>query len=137
IGEALGFMAACNITAETSAEIRETDFFTSHEALLLPYEEALTRVDSTTGTWYDVSAHMLWIGDRTRQLDGAHVEFLRGVKNPLGMKCGPSLAADDLLRLTDILNPKNEPGRLTLICRFGAENVEKHLPQLIKAITRE
>ena len=134
IGDALGFMAACNITAETSAEIRETDFFTSHEALLLPYEEALTRVDSTTGDWYDVSAHMLWIGDRTRQPDGAHVEFLRGVKNPLGLKCGPSLKADDLLKLTDILNPANEPGRLTLIARMGADKIAASLPPLLRTV---
>ncbi len=134
IDEALGFMAACNITAETSPEIRETDFFTSHEALLLPYEEALTRVDSTTGDWYDVSAHMLWIGDRTRQLDGAHVEFMRGVKNPLGLKCGPSLKPDDLLRLIEALNPQNEPGRLTLIARMGSDKVKTHLSPLLKAV---
>ena len=105
-------MAACGLTSETTPQIRETEFFTSHEALLLPYEQALTRVDSTTGDWYDCSAHMLWIGDRTRQLDGAHVEFLRGIKNPIGLKCGPSLEPDDLLRLIDLLNPENEPGRL-------------------------
>jgi len=134
IGEALDFMAACDITAETSAQIRETDFFTSHEALLLPYEEALTRVDSTSGDWYDVSAHMLWIGDRTRQPDGAHVEFLRGVKNPIGLKCGPSLAPDELLRLIDILNPHNEAGRLTLITRMGAEKVKAGLPPLLRAV---
>lgn len=134
IDEALGFMAACNITAETSAEIRETDFFTSHEALLLPYEEALTRVDSTTGAWYDVSAHMLWIGDRTRQLDGAHVEFMRGVKNPLGLKCGPSSNPDELLKLIDILDPDNEPGRLTLIARMGADKIKTHLAPLLKAV---
>ncbi len=134
IDDALGFMAACNITAETSAAIRETDFFTSHEALLLPYEEALTRVDSTTGDWYDVSAHMLWIGDRTRQPDGAHVEFLRGVKNPLGIKCGPSTPIDELLKLLDILNPANEPGRLTLISRMGADKVAAGLPPLLRAV---
>jgi len=134
IDEALGFMAACNITAETSAEIRETDFFTSHEALLLPYEQALTRVDSTTGDWYDVSAHMLWIGDRTRQLDGAHVEFMRGVKNPLGLKCGPSSNPDELLKLIDILDPENEPGRLTLIARMGSDKIKSHLPPLLKAV---
>jgi 3-deoxy-7-phosphoheptulonate synthase len=134
IDEALGFMAACNITAETSAEIRETDFFTSHEALLLPYEQALTRIDSTTGDWYDVSAHMLWIGDRTRQVDGAHVEFMRGVKNPLGLKCGPSMKPDELLHLIDILNPGNEPGRLTLIARMGSDKIKTHLPPLLKAV---
>lgn len=137
IDEALNFMAACNITAETSAAIRETDFFTSHEALLLPYEQALTRVDSTTGDWYDVSAHMLWIGDRTRQLDGAHVEFMRGVKNPLGLKCGPSMQSDDLLKLIDVLNPENEPGRLTLIVRMGADKIKQYLPPLLKAVKKK
>jgi 3-deoxy-7-phosphoheptulonate synthase len=134
IGEALDFMAACNITAETSAQIRETDFFTSHEALLLPYEQALTRVDSTTGDWYDVSAHMLWIGDRTRQPDGAHVEFLRGVKNPIGLKCGPSMTTDDLLKLIDLLNPHNEPGRLTLITRMGSDKVKTGLAPLLRTV---
>ncbi len=136
IGETLNFMAACNITAETSAQIRETDFYTSHEALLLPYEQALTRVDSTTGDWYDVSAHMLWIGERTRQLDGAHVEFLRGVKNPIGLKCGPTMAPDDLLRLIDILNPANEAGRLTLITRMGDEKIAIGLPPLLRAVKK-
>ncbi len=130
-------MAACGLTSETTPQIRETDLFTSHEALLLPYEQALTRIDSTSGDWYDCSAHMLWIGDRTRQADGAHVEFLRGVKNPIGLKCGPSLDADDLLRLIDILNPENEPGRLTLIARMGADKVEAKLPPLIRAVERE
>ena len=134
IDETLRFMAACNITAETSAQIRETDFFTSHEALLLPYEQALTRVDSTSGDWYDVSAHMLWIGDRTRQLDGAHVEFLRGVKNPIGMKCGPSTKVDELLKLIDILNSANEPGRLTLIARMGSDKIKTALPPLLRAV---
>jgi 3-deoxy-7-phosphoheptulonate synthase len=134
IGDALNFMAACNVTAETSSEIRETDFFTSHEALLLPYEEALTHVDSTTGDWYDVSAHMLWIGDRTRQPEGAHVEFMRGLKNPLGLKCGPSLKTDELLQLIDILNPQNEPGRLTLINRMGADRIAGGLPPLLRAV---
>jgi 3-deoxy-7-phosphoheptulonate synthase len=137
IGETLDFMAACNITAETSKEIRETDFFTSHEALLLPYEEAMTRIDSTTGDWYDVSAHLLWIGDRTRQPDGAHIEFLRGVKNPLGLKCGPSMKADDLLELIDVLNPTNEPGRLTLIARMGSDTIKDHLPPLLRAVKKE
>jgi 3-deoxy-7-phosphoheptulonate synthase len=135
--ETLDFMAACGLTSETTPQIRETDLFTSHEALLLPYEQALTRVDSTTGDWYDVSAHMLWIGDRTRQWDGAHVEFLRGVKNPIGLKCGPSLDPADLLRLIDALNPENEPGRLTLIARMGADKVESKLPPLIRAVARE
>jgi 3-deoxy-7-phosphoheptulonate synthase len=134
IGETLEFMAACNITAETSVEIRETDFFTSHEALLLPYEQAMTRIDSTTGDWYDVSAHTVWIGDRTRQLDGAHIEFARGIKNPLGLKCGPSMASDDLLRLIDALNPENDPGRLTLIVRMGAGKIHAGLPPLLRAV---
>ncbi len=136
IDETLGFMAACNITAETSAHIRETEFYTSHEALLLPYEQALTRIDSTTDDWYDVSAHMLWIGERTRQPDGAHVEFLRGVKNPIGLKCGPNMTPDDLLRLIDILNPLNEPGRLTLIARMGQEKIAASLPPLLRALKK-
>jgi 3-deoxy-7-phosphoheptulonate synthase len=136
IGETLSFMAACNINGDTSPQIRETDFFTSHEALLLPYEQAMTRVDSTSGDWYDVSAHMLWLGDRTRQVGGAHVEFLRGVKNPLGIKCGPTLPADDLLKLIDILNPTNELGRLTLIARMGAEKVKTHLAPLLRAVKK-
>jgi len=137
IDETLQFMAACGITAETTPQIRETEFYTSHEALLLPYEQALTRVDSTSGDWYDVSAHMLWIGDRTRDPDGAHVEFLRGVKNPIALKCGPTLDEDDLIRLIDRLNPENEPGRLTLIARMGADKVGDHLPALIRRVRRE
>ena len=135
--ESLSFMAACGMTSDTAPQIRETDFFTSHEALLLEYEEALTRVDSTSGDWYDVSAHMLWIGDRTRQLDGAHVEFLRGLRNPVGVKAGPSMAPDELLRLIDVLNPDDVPGRLTLICRMGADKVETALPPLVRAVLRE
>jgi 3-deoxy-7-phosphoheptulonate synthase len=137
IDRALAFMAACGITGETTPQIRETDLFTSHEALLLPYEQALTRIDSTTGDWYDVSAHFLWIGDRTRKADHAHVEFLRGIKNPIGLKCGPSMAPDELIRLIDILNPANEPGRLTLIARMGADKVLDKLPPLLRAIQRE
>ncbi len=137
ITEAMGFMRACGITAETAPQLRSTDFFTSHEALLLGYEQAMTRVDSTSGDYYATSGHMLWIGDRTRQLDHAHVEFARGVKNPIGLKCGPSLKPDDLIKLIDVLNPENEPGRLTLIARFGADKVEKHLPELIRAVKRE
>ncbi|MFO1032758.1 MAG: 3-deoxy-7-phosphoheptulonate synthase class II [Hyphomicrobiales bacterium] len=137
ISETLGFMKACGITAETAPQLRATDFYTSHEALLLGYEQALTRVDSTSGDWYATSGHMLWIGDRTRQPDHAHVEFCRGVKNPIGLKCGPSLKPDELIRLIDLLNPENDPGRLTLIARFGADKVEKHLPDLIKAVKRE
>jgi 3-deoxy-7-phosphoheptulonate synthase len=137
ITETLGFMRACGITAETAPQLRSTDFFTSHEALLLGYEQAMTRVDSTSGDYYATSGHMLWIGDRTRQPDHAHVEFARGVKNPIGLKCGPSLKPDELIKLIDILNPENEPGRLTLIARFGADKVEKHLPDLIRAVKRE
>jgi len=137
LDEALAFMAACGLTSETAPQIRETDFFTAHEALLLDYEEALTRVDSTTGDWYDTSAHFLWIGDRTRQPEGAHIEFLRGVGNPIGLKVGPTLDIDGLLRLIDILNPSNDPGRLTLIIRFGAKKVEEMLPAYIKAVRRE
>lgn len=135
--ESLSFMEACGLTSETTPQIRETEFYTSHEALLLGYEQALTRIDSTTGDWYDCSAHMLWIGDRTRQMDGAHVEFLRGVHNPLGVKAGPSIGPDELLTLIDILNPLNDPGRLTIICRFGADKVETMLPPLVRAVTRE
>ncbi|MGB8841791.1 MAG: 3-deoxy-7-phosphoheptulonate synthase class II [Aliidongia sp.] len=135
--ETLNFMAACGFTSESTAEIRETEFFTSHEALLLPYEQALTRVDSTSGQWYDCSAHLLWIGDRTRQPDGAHVEFMRGIENPIGLKAGPSLKPDELLRLIDILNPLNEPGRLSIIVRMGADKVADGLPPLLRAIKRE
>jgi 3-deoxy-7-phosphoheptulonate synthase len=137
ISEALGFMRACGITAETAPQLRQTDFFTSHEALLLGYEEAMTRIDSTSGDWYATSGHMLWVGDRTRQQDHAHIEFCRGIKNPIGLKCGPSIKADELIRLIDKLNPENDPGRLTLIARFGADKVEKHLPELIRAVKRE
>ncbi|MEZ5996244.1 MAG: 3-deoxy-7-phosphoheptulonate synthase class II [Hyphomonadaceae bacterium] len=137
ISEAIDFMRACGITPESVPQVRHVDVFTSHEALLLGYEEALTRVDSTSGDWYDTSAHFVWIGDRTRQLDGAHVEFARGVKNPIGLKCGPTLEPDELLRLIDVLNPANEPGRLTLITRFGAGKVEQGLPRLVRAVTKE
>ena len=135
--ETLDFMRAIGINPETHQEVRQTDFFTSHEALLLGYEEALTRVDSTSGDWYATSGHMLWIGDRTRQPDHAHIEFARGIKNPIGLKCGPSLKADDLIRLVDQLNPTDEAGRLTLICRFGADKVGDHLPALVRAVERE
>ena len=137
ITEALDFMRACGIDPESHPEMRTTDFYTSHEALLLGFEQAMTRVDSTSGDWYATSGHMIWIGDRTRQHDHAHVEFARGIKNPIGLKCGPSLKPDDLIRLIDILNPEDEPGRLTLIGRFGAEKVQDHLPQLIRAVKRE
>ncbi len=137
ITETMGFMRAVGITSESNYALRETDFYTSHEALLLGYEQALTRVDSTSGDWYATSGHMIWIGDRTRQPDGAHVEYCRGIKNPLGLKCGPSLTPDGLLQLIDMLNPENEPGRLTLIARFGHDKVEEHLPKLARAVARE
>ncbi|MRG72152.1 3-deoxy-7-phosphoheptulonate synthase class II [Alphaproteobacteria bacterium HT1-32] len=137
LDETLNFMTACGVTAENVPQLRETDFYTSHEALLPWYEEALTRQDSLTGDWYDCSAHFLWIGDRTRQPDHAHVEFLRGVKNPIGMKVGPTTDPDDLIRNIDILNPANEAGRLTLITRFGADKVEKGLPPLIRRVRDE
>ncbi|NBB15577.1 3-deoxy-7-phosphoheptulonate synthase class II [Caulobacter sp. SLTY] len=133
ISESLTFMAAIGVTPDTHPEMHRVEFFTSHEALLLGYEEAMTRVDSTSGDWYDTSAHMLWIGERTRQLDGAHVHFLKGVKNPIGLKCGPTMEANDLMRLIDVLNPANEPGRLTLIGRFGADKVADRLPRLMAA----
>ena len=136
IDETLNFMAACGMTSATTRDMRETDFYISHEALLLPYEQALTRVDSTTGEWYGCSAHFLWIGDRTRQAEGAHVEFLRGVKNPLGMKVGPTQEPDDLLRILDVLNPENEAGRITLISRMGADKVGARLPALVRAVER-
>jgi 3-deoxy-7-phosphoheptulonate synthase len=137
ITEALGFMRACGVDPELHPELRLTDFFTSHEALLLGFEQALTRVDSTTGDWYCCSGHMVWIGDRTRQADHAHVEFCRGIKNPLGLKTGPSQKPDELMRLIDILNPENEPGRLTLICRVGADKAGDLLPPLVRAVKRE
>ena len=137
IDECLGFMAACGLNSESVAQIRETEFYTSHEALLLPYEQSMTRVDSTNGEWYDCSAHMLWIGYRTAQLDGAHVEFLRGIRNPLGLKVGTGTEVDVLLKIHETLNPHNDPGRLTLISRMGHENVESHLPQLIRGMKRE
>ena len=137
ISDALNFMRACGLDLESHPELRATDFYTSHEALLLGYEQAFTRVDSTTGDWYATSGHMIWIGDRTRQLDHAHVEYFRGIKNPIGLKCGPSLKPDELLKLIDVLNPDNEPGRLTLINRSGAEKVAESLPGLIRAVKRE
>ena len=137
ITETLGFMRAIGLNPEEHQELSRTDFYTSHEALLLGYEQALTRVDSTSGDYYATSGHMIWIGDRTRQYDHAHMEYCRGVKNPLGLKCGPSLKPDDLLRLIDLLNPSNEAGRLTLIARFGSDKVADHLPALIRAVQRE
>jgi 3-deoxy-7-phosphoheptulonate synthase len=137
IGETLEFMVACGITPASVPQLRTTDFYTSHEGLLLGYEQAMTRIDSTSGDWYDTSAHMIWIGDRTRQPDGAHVEFCRGIKNPIGLKCGPSMSEDELLKLISVLNPDNKPGRLTLITRFGADKVAEKLPPLIRAVRRE
>lgn len=139
ISESLDFMEACGITPDSVPEMRQTDFYISHEALLLPYEEAMTRQDTITrsGGWFDTSAHMVWIGDRTRQLDGAHVEFCRGINNPIGLKAGPSLDTDEFIQLIDRLNPNNDPGRLTVICRMGADKVLEKLPPLIRAVERE
>lgn len=137
ISETIRFMKAIGFSADQYPKLRDTDFYTSHEALLLGYEQAMTRVDSTSGDYYATSGHMIWIGDRTRQADHAHVEYCRGVKNPLGLKCGPSTTADGLLELIDILNPENEAGRLTLIARFGADKVNEHLPNLVRAVKRE
>lgn len=137
IQEALQFMAACGVTGDKIAEIRETEFYTSHEALLLQYEEALTRRDSMTGDWYDTSAHMLWIGARTNQAENAQIEYVRGIHNPLGLKCPPSLSPEELIRIIDVLNPENEPGRLTLIARMGAGNVEKSLSPLVRKVKEE
>lgn len=137
IGEALDFMEACGINPANVPQLQGTSFYTSHEALLLPYEQALTRRDSLTGDWYDTSAHMVWIGDRTRFEGSAHIEFARGIGNPLGMKCGPSMEPDALLRLLDTLNPAGEPGRITLISRFGHDKVEAGLPRLVRAVQRE
>ena len=137
VSDALSFMEACGITPESNRRLRTVNFFTSHEALLLPFEESMTRVDSTTGEYHDTSAHFVWIGDRTRQPDGGHVEFCKGIKNPIGIKCGPSLKATELVQLCTILNPENEKGRITLISRFGYDNVEKFLPKLIRTIKKE
>jgi len=137
IGEALDFMEACGVDPQTVPQLQGTSFYTSHEALLLPYEQAMTRRDSLTGEWYDTSAHMLWIGDRTRFEGSAHVEYLRGVGNPIGMKCGPSLTPDALLKMLDTLNPSREAGRITLISRFGHDKVEAGLPALVRAVKRE
>ncbi|MDH3328983.1 MAG: 3-deoxy-7-phosphoheptulonate synthase class II, partial [Desulfobulbaceae bacterium] len=136
ISQAINFMETIGISTDIP-QIKQAQFFTSHEALFLGYEESLTREDSTTGGWYDCSAHMLWIGDRTRQIDGAHIEFLRGVLNPLGMKVGPKHDIDDILAIVEKLNPENEPGRMTLITRFGAKEIDKYLPPLIRAVKKE
>uniref|UniRef100_UPI003F69774D 3-deoxy-7-phosphoheptulonate synthase n=1 Tax=Marivivens donghaensis TaxID=1699413 RepID=UPI003F69774D len=137
ISDTLDFMNAAGIRDEANHAMQTVDFFTSHEALLLEYEEALCRLDSTSGKWLAGSGHMIWIGDRTRQPDGAHVEFCKGVQNPIGLKCGPSMTSGHLKSLMASLNPKNEAGRLTLIARFGAGNVGEHLPRLIKAVQEE
>ncbi len=136
ISDSLSFMRAVGVTPATHSDLHRVEFFTSHEALLLGVEEAMTRIDSTSGDWYDTSAHLVWIGERTRQLDGAHVEFCRGIKNPIALKCGPTMEPDDLLRLIDVLNPANIPGRLTLIGRFGHEKIGQRLPVLMRAVKR-
>ena len=137
ITDAMDFMEACGVTPDTTPQMASTDYYTSHEGLLLGYEEAMTRIDSTTGRWYDTSAHLLWIGNRTRQLDHAHVEFFRGVENPIAMKISDDLEPDELIRLLDVLNPANEPGRITLISRFGHDKVAKGLPRLARKIRTE
>ena len=134
ITDALAFMKACGITSKDHPALHEVDFYTSHEALLLGYEQSLTRQDSTSGEWYDCSAHMLWIGERTRQLDGAHIEFLRGVKNPLGCKIGPTASSDEVIKLCETLNPEQRPGRLTLITRMGTSLITERLPELIQGV---
>ena len=137
IDECLSFMEACGINSNSVRQLNETDFFTSHEALLLQYEEALTRVDSTSGKWYDVSAHMLWVGDRTKQLEGAHIEFLKGIENPIGIKVGPTTKIDELIKIINTLNPKNEGGKITLICRMGHEKITGILPKIIKSVHKD
>ncbi|MGB0908603.1 MAG: class II 3-deoxy-7-phosphoheptulonate synthase [Maricaulaceae bacterium] len=134
ISDAMDFMEACGVTPQSTPQMAATDYYTSHEGLLLGYEEAMTRIDSTTGRWYDTSAHMLWIGNRTRQLDHAHVEFFRGIENPIAMKIGEGLDPDELLRLLDVLNPENEAGRMTLIARYGHDKVAQGLPTLARAV---
>jgi 3-deoxy-7-phosphoheptulonate synthase len=136
INECISFMEACGINDQNVRQMNETDFYTSHEALLLPYEEALTRIDSTTGQWYDVSAHMLWVGDRTRQIDGAHIEFVRGIQNPIGLKVGPTTDINELIKIIEIINPENIAGRVTLICRMGADKISSILPNIIKQIKK-
>jgi 3-deoxy-7-phosphoheptulonate synthase len=136
INECIAFMEACGINEQNVSQMNETEFYTSHEALLLPYEEALTRVDSTSGKWYDVSAHMLWVGDRTRQLDGAHIQFVKGIENPIGLKVGPSTDINELLKIIEVINPDNIPGRITLICRMGADKISSILPNIIKIVKK-
>jgi len=137
IQSTLNFMEALGLNSHNTPQLRKVDFYTSHEALLLPYEEALTREDSTSGEMYDTSAHFLWIGDRTRYLESGHVEFCRGIGNPLGIKCGPGLDVDELLRILDVLDPENRPGRITLITRFGYQKIHEYLPPLIQRIQQE
>lgn len=137
ISQTLTFMQSCGITSENTPQLSETTLFTSHEALLLNYEEALTRRDSITGDWFNCSAHMLWIGDRTRELDGAHIEYFRGIKNPIGCKVGPSMKEDELIKLIDTLNPENEAGRLNLIVRMGNEKIAEHFPKLLARVEKE
>ena len=136
IDECIAFMEACGINDQNVRQMNETEFYTSHEALLLPYEEALTRIDSTSGKWYDVSAHMLWVGDRTRQLDGAHIEFIKGIENPIGLKIGPTTDISELLKIIEIINPDNIAGRITLICRMGADKISSILPNIIQTIKK-
>ncbi|WP_290497838.1 class II 3-deoxy-7-phosphoheptulonate synthase [Hyphomonas sp. UBA4494] len=136
ISKSLDFMKACGVTPDSVPQMSQVEFYTSHEALLLGYEEAMTRIDSTSGEWYDTSAHMLWIGHRTRQIDHAHVNFCKGVRNPIGIKCGPGLETDELLRLIETLNPNDEPGRITLISRFGSDGVAQGLPPLARAVKK-
>jgi len=136
ISDAMDFMQACGVTPESTPQMAATEYYTSHEGLLLGYEQAMTRIDSTSGRWYDTSAHLLWIGNRTRDLDGAHIEFCKGVENPIAVKIGPELQPDELLKLIDVLNPKNEAGRITLIARYGHEQVAKELPTLARAVKR-
>ena len=137
IADALAFMDACGINSDFNRRLKTVNFWTSHEALLLPFEETMTRTDSTTGENHDTSAHFVWIGDRTRQIDGGHVEFCRGIENPIGIKCGPTLKPEDLINLCNKINQRNEKGKITLISRFGTDNVSKHLPKLIRAIKKE
>ena len=137
IADSLAFMDACGINSEFNRRLKTVNFWTSHEALLLPFEESMTRVDSTTGEYHDTSAHFVWIGDRTRQLDGGHVEYCRGIENPIGIKCGPTSKPDEIVKICNVLNPNNEKGKITLISRFGHDNVGKFLPKLIRTIKRE
>ena len=137
IDECLAFMNACGINEKNVRQLYETEFYTSHEALLLDYEEAMTRIDSTTGKWYDVSAHMLWVGDRTRQIDGSHIEFLKGIENPIGIKVGPSTDSEELVKILEVLNPNNESGRVTMICRMGSEKINSILPNIINTVKKE